>query len=68
MVMTLRIPAEQEDRLRKTAAEQDRSMNQLVGEAIEQYLGRVDRGVRVEQLAEAHAAKWSALLERLADK
>lgn len=67
MAMTLRLTEAQAEALRKRAADQGRSMHQIVTEAIDEYLLRADEDELTAQLAEQGARRFSELLRRLGE-
>jgi len=64
--MNLRLDDDRSDRLREEAEAENRSMQQVVVTAIDDYLER-KQTERVRALGAAFAARHATLLERLAD-
>jgi len=64
MAMTLRLNDEETEALRRKAADEGRSMQQVAKDAISQYTH--DRPARVRALAQEIIDRDAALLERLA--
>jgi hypothetical protein len=67
MAMTLRLTEAQAESLRKRAADEGRSMQQIVIEAIDDYLVRTEENELTTQLAEQGARRFSELLRRLGE-
>jgi plasmid stability protein len=67
MAMTLRLTDEQAAALRRRAAKEGRSMQQVARTALDDYLVRVEDDERTDELAERGAQRFSELLRRLGE-
>jgi plasmid stability protein len=67
MAMTLRLSDEQTTALRARAAKEGRSMQQVVGAAIDDYLLRTEDDELTDRLAAQGAERFAELLRRLGE-
>jgi plasmid stability protein len=67
MAMTLRLTEEQTEALRRRAAKEDRSMQQVALAALDDYLLRVDDVEVTVRLAQEGAQRFAELLRRLGE-
>lgn len=67
MAMTLRLSDEQTAALRARAAKEGRSMQQVVGAAIDDYLLRTEDDELTDRLAAQGAERFAELLRRLGE-
>jgi predicted transcriptional regulator len=67
MAMTLRLSDEQTAALRARAEKEGRSMQQVIGAAIDDYLVRTEDDELTDQLAEQGARRFAELLRRLGE-
>jgi hypothetical protein len=67
MAMTLRPSAEQTEALRRRAAKEDRSMQQVALAALDDYLLRADDDELTDRLAQQGAQRFAELLRRLGE-
>ena len=67
MAMTLRLTEEQTEALRRRAAKEDRSMQQVALAALDDYLLRVEDDEVTDRLAQAGAERYAELLRRLGE-
>jgi predicted transcriptional regulator len=65
MAMTLRLSEEQTEALRRRAAKEDRSMQQVALAALDDYLLRAEDDELTERLAQQGAQRFAELLRRL---
>ena len=67
VAMTLRLTEEQTEALRRRAAKEDRSMQQVALAALDDYLLRVEDDEVTDRLAQAGAERYAELLRRLGE-
>jgi hypothetical protein len=67
MAMTLRLTEEQTEALRRRAAKEDRSMQQVALAALDDYLLRVEDDEVTDRLAQQGAQRFAELLRRLGE-
>jgi hypothetical protein len=67
MAMTLRLTEEQTEALRRRAAKEDRSMQQVALAALDDYLVRVEDDEVTDRLAQKGAQRFAELLRRLGE-
>jgi hypothetical protein len=67
MAMTLRLTEEQTEALRRRAAKEDRSMQQVALAALDDYLLRVEDDEVTDRLAQEGAQRFAELLRRLGE-
>ncbi len=67
MAMTLRLSEEQTEALRRRAAAENRSMQQVAQSALDEYLLRAEDDELTDQLAEQGAQRFAELLRRLGE-
>jgi predicted transcriptional regulator len=67
MAMTLRLSEEQTDALRRRAAKEDRSMQQIALAALDDYLLRAEDDELSDRLAQQGAQRFAELLRRLGE-
>ena len=67
MAMTLRLTEEQTEALRRRAAKEDRSMQQVALAALDDYLLRVEDDEVTDRLAQQGAERYAELLRRLGE-
>jgi predicted transcriptional regulator len=67
MAMTLRLSEEQTEALRRRAAAEDRSMQQVALAALDDYLLRAEDDELTDRLAEQGAQRFAELLRRLGE-
>jgi predicted transcriptional regulator len=67
MAMTLRLTDEQTEALRRRAAKEDRSMQQVALAALDDYLLRVEDDEVTDRLAQEGAQRFAELLRRLGE-
>lgn len=67
MTITLRLSEEQTAALRARAEREGRSMQQIIGAAIDAYLLRIEDDVLTDRLAEQGAQRFAELLRRLGE-
>ena len=67
VAMTLRLTEEQTEALRRRAAKEDRSMQQVALAALDDYLMRVEDDEVTDRLARQGAERYAELLRRLGE-
>ena len=67
VAMTLRLTEEQTEALRRRAAKEDRSMQQVALAALDDYLLRVEDDEVTDRLAQQGAERYAELLRRLGE-
>lgn len=67
MAMTLRLSEEQTEALRRRAAAENRSMQQVAQSALDEYLLRAEDDELTDRLAEQGARRFAELLRRLGE-
>jgi predicted transcriptional regulator len=67
MAMTLRLSDEQAEALRRRAAKEDRSMQQVALAALDDYLLRAEDDELTDRLAQHGAKRFAELLRRLGE-
>jgi plasmid stability protein len=67
MAMTLRLSDEQTKALRRRAAEEGRSMHEVVRTALDEYLLRTEDDELTNRLADQGACRYAGLLRRLGE-
>jgi predicted transcriptional regulator len=67
MAMTLRLSEEQTEALRRRAAAENRSMQQVAQSALDEYLLRAEDDELTDRLAEQGAQRFAELLRRLGE-
>jgi predicted transcriptional regulator len=67
MAMTLRLSEKQTAALRARAEKDGRSMQQVIGAAVDDYLLRTEDDELTDQLAEQGAERFAELLRRLGE-
>ena len=67
MAMTLRLSEEQTEALRRRAAIEERSMQQIALAALDDYLMRVEDDEVTDRLARQGAQRYAELLRRLGE-
>jgi hypothetical protein len=67
VAMTLRLTEEQTEALRRRAAKEDRSMQQVALAALDEYLLRVEDDEVTDRLAREGAQRFAELLRRLGE-
>jgi hypothetical protein len=67
MAMTLRLSEEQTEALRRRAAKEDRSMQQVALAALDDYLLRAEDDELTDRLAQQGAQRFAELLRRLGE-
>lgn len=67
MAMTLRLTDDQSEALRRRAAREGRSMQQVALSAVDDYLARSEDDELTERLAERGAERFAELLRRLGE-
>jgi hypothetical protein len=67
MAMTLRLSAQQTEALKRRAAKEGRSMQQVALGAVDDYLLRAEDDELTERLAERGAERFADLLRRLGE-
>jgi predicted transcriptional regulator len=67
MAMTLRLSDEQTAALRERAEREHRSMQQIVLNAIDEYLVRTSRAEQIKTVSGKYADRYSDLLQRLGE-
>ena len=67
VAMTLRLTSEQTEALRRRAAKEDRSMQQVALAALDDYLMRVEDDEVTDRLARQGAERYAELLRRLGE-
>ena len=67
MAMTLRLTDEQTEALRRRAAKEGRSMQQVALGALDEYLVNAADDERTDQLSERGAKRFAELLRRLGE-
>jgi predicted transcriptional regulator len=67
MAMTLRLSEEQTAALRARADKEGRSMQQVIGAAVDDYLLRAEDDELTDRLAEQGAKRFAELLRRLGE-
>jgi predicted transcriptional regulator len=67
MAMTLRLSEEQTAALRARAEKEGRSMQQIIGTAVDDYLLRTEDDELTDRLAQHGAERFAELLRRLGE-
>jgi plasmid stability protein len=67
MVMTLRLSDEQTEALRRRAAEEGRSLQEVVRTALDEYLLRTDDDEVSDRVADKGARRYAEVLRRLGE-
>ncbi|HEV2086964.1 MAG TPA: hypothetical protein VGR21_01505 [Cryptosporangiaceae bacterium] len=67
MAMTLRLDDQQTEALRRRAEAEQRSMQQIALDAVDEYIARHDRAERIKAVSTEYAERYADLLRRLGE-
>lgn len=67
MAMTLRLEDQLNDALRERAAFEDRSMQEIVGDAVAEYIERHSRSDLLDRVLDAELPRYADALRRLGE-